>query len=468
MSDGRPSDAMQPNSKRRAGGDQLTKDDISDGDDDEGVDPGSWKPVDPEIAKRRKVKVRRAGGPAEPALVPEEPVSSGPPAAAAANPFAGIALAAPAAATANPFAGFNLMAPAGDQAKAANGDVDKADMTGGVAAASEDKATAKPAGTPAASGIGFGSTVASGGSAWAALASSSTPTSGFGGFAAAAAAGATPGSGSTAGGFGGGGFGGFGGTGGFAAGGAAAAAAAAAGGGAGNGADAPGGAATPLFGSSLKSSGFSFGTGSFPAPKATPPGASSGGADGDGGGEGGDGEGGNVEVFGESTAEFRPVVEMPDATKVVTGEEDESVRFTAPSTLFEFDGATNKWRERGKGEFRLNTDKTGQARMVMRQAGNYRLLLNASVYPGMAVQKMAGDVGVSFACFNAAAAAEAAAATPEKKDEASAAGATLATWALKIKSREQVNRLHEELTSLNAAKGAEVAATGAATGEQAV
>lgn len=68
-------------------------------------------------------------------------------------------------------------------------------------------------------------------------------------------------------------------------------------------------AATPLFGSVGKSSGFSFGTGSFPAPKATPDATKNGGE----GGEGGDGDGGNVEVFGESTAEFKAVVELPDS-----------------------------------------------------------------------------------------------------------------------------------------------------------
>ena len=44
--------------------------------------------------------------------------------------------------------------------------------------------------------------------------------------------------------------------------------------------------------------------------------------------------------------------------------------------------------------------------MVMRQSGNYRLLLNAKVYAGMALQRMAGDVGVTFACANAASAAD--------------------------------------------------------------
>ena len=45
--------------------------------------------------------------------------------------------------------------------------------------------------------------------------------------------------------------------------------------------------------------------------------------------------------------------------------------------------------------------------MVMRQSGNYRLLLNAKVYAGMALQRMAGDVGVTFACANVASADQA-------------------------------------------------------------
>lgn len=67
------------------------------------VNPGEWKPVDPEIAKRRRVKVRRAGE----AAAPPEPVGAAAPAAS--NPFAGIALSAPGA---NPFSGFNLVPPA--------------------------------------------------------------------------------------------------------------------------------------------------------------------------------------------------------------------------------------------------------------------------------------------------------------------------------------------------------------------
>ena len=116
----------------------------------------------------------------------------------------------------------------------------------------------------------------------------------------------------------------------------------------------------------------------------------------------GDGGEESVEVFGDSTAEFRPVVQLPEKQRV-NGEEDESVAFSggfldgggpvqgketmptrdcyqsalvvsprpseyfslcvctaADSTLFEFDSTSSKWRERGKGEFKLNLDKSGQ------------------------------------------------------------------------------------------------------------
>ena len=38
--------------------------------------------------------------------------------------------------------------------------------------------------------------------------------------------------------------------------------------------------------------------------------------------------------------------------------------------------------------------------MVMRQTGNYRLLLNAKVFAGMASQLMPGGGGVTFGCAN--------------------------------------------------------------------
>jgi Ran-binding protein 3 len=88
---------------------------------------------------------------------------------------------------------------------------------------------------------------------------------------------------------------------------------------------------------------------------------------------------------------------------IETGEENEKTVFTADGVLFEFlqrDG----WKERGKGEVKLNlpvSDKAKKPRLVMRTKGNYRLVLNASLYPDMALKDM-DKRGVTFKCLNSA------------------------------------------------------------------
>ncbi|RCV18149.1 hypothetical protein SETIT_3G277300v2 [Setaria italica] len=84
---------------------------------------------------------------------------------------------------------------------------------------------------------------------------------------------------------------------------------------------------------------------------------------------------------------------------VETGEENEKAVFTADSALYEYlDGG---WKERGKGEVKLNVPVSGgeRARLVMRTKGNYRLVLNASLYDDMSLKDM-DKKGVTFACMN--------------------------------------------------------------------
>ncbi|XP_021731953.1 nuclear pore complex protein NUP50A-like [Chenopodium quinoa] len=94
---------------------------------------------------------------------------------------------------------------------------------------------------------------------------------------------------------------------------------------------------------------------------------------------------------------FRSMPEVPTET----GEENEETVFNADSALFEFlDGG---WKERGKGEVKLNVLKgeTQKARLVMRAKGNLRLILNASLFPDMKLTKM-DKKGITFACVNIA------------------------------------------------------------------
>ncbi|KAL6497046.1 hypothetical protein OROGR_028975 [Orobanche gracilis] len=115
----------------------------------------------------------------------------------------------------------------------------------------------------------------------------------------------------------------------------------------------------------------------------------------------------NSSIFGTSVANtdasksegsrFPPMQEVI----VETGEENEKAVFSADSVLFEFiDGG---WKERGKGELKVNvsTTGTGKARLVMRARGNYRLILNANLFPGMKLTNMEKK-GITFACVNSA------------------------------------------------------------------
>ncbi|KAL3631856.1 hypothetical protein CASFOL_024840 [Castilleja foliolosa] len=115
----------------------------------------------------------------------------------------------------------------------------------------------------------------------------------------------------------------------------------------------------------------------------------------------------NSSIFGSSASsavitksegnKFPPMQEI----SVETGEENEKAVFTADSALFEFtDGS---WKERGKGELKVNipTGGAGKARLVMRARGNYRLILNASLFPDMKLTNMEKK-GVTFMCVNSA------------------------------------------------------------------
>jgi len=89
---------------------------------------------------------------------------------------------------------------------------------------------------------------------------------------------------------------------------------------------------------------------------------------------------------------------MPEGP-VETGEENEQAVFTADSAIYEYlDGG---WKERGRGELKLNIPVTGgeRSRLVMRAKGNYRLILNASLYDDMTLKDM-DKKGVTFACIN--------------------------------------------------------------------
>ncbi|XP_074571809.1 nuclear pore complex protein NUP50B-like [Curcuma longa] len=111
---------------------------------------------------------------------------------------------------------------------------------------------------------------------------------------------------------------------------------------------------------------------------------------------------GSSPSLGSTTDTSKSLKLSKQETPLETGEENEEAVFTADAIMFEYmDGG---WKERGKGELKLNVSvsDTEKARLVMRAKGNFRLILNASLYPDMSLTNM-DKRGITFACVNSAA-----------------------------------------------------------------
>ncbi|XP_055636873.1 ran-binding protein 3 [Toxorhynchites rutilus septentrionalis] len=70
-----------------------------------------------------------------------------------------------------------------------------------------------------------------------------------------------------------------------------------------------------------------------------------------------------------------------DEVETITGEEDERNVVEINCKLFAF--AKSNWEERGHGTLRLNDKDSRESRVVFRQAGNLRVIINTKVWSGM-------------------------------------------------------------------------------------
>ncbi|KAK6124944.1 hypothetical protein DH2020_041313 [Rehmannia glutinosa] len=108
----------------------------------------------------------------------------------------------------------------------------------------------------------------------------------------------------------------------------------------------------------------------------------------------------NSSIFGTSVANIQSKSEGSKFPPMQEEKKKKAV-FSADSVIFEYtDGV---WKERGKGELKVNvsTSGAGKARLIMRARGNYRLILNASLFPDMKLTNM-DKKGITFACVNSA------------------------------------------------------------------
>lgn len=84
----------------------------------------------------------------------------------------------------------------------------------------------------------------------------------------------------------------------------------------------------------------------------------------------------------ESTAIFKPVVELKEEVKVATGTENEESIFKMRAKLFRFDKEENMWKERGTGDLYMMRDTLAEdpamrkIRLLMRREQTLKTCLN--------------------------------------------------------------------------------------------
>ncbi|EFN63981.1 E3 SUMO-protein ligase RanBP2 [Camponotus floridanus] len=91
---------------------------------------------------------------------------------------------------------------------------------------------------------------------------------------------------------------------------------------------------------------------------------------------------GEVDNEQEHDPHFEPIVPLPDAIEVRTGEEDEEKVFCNRAKLYRYDNATKEWKERGVGEMKiLYHAGHGSYRLLLRREQVHKVVCNFLVTP---------------------------------------------------------------------------------------
>jgi E3 SUMO-protein ligase RanBP2 len=99
----------------------------------------------------------------------------------------------------------------------------------------------------------------------------------------------------------------------------------------------------------------------------------------------------------EPTAQFEPVIPLPDLIETKTGEEEEDVLFTHRAKLLRYDAETKEWKERGIGEMKVLAQKADptKARLLMRREQIFKLCCNMPITKELKFTKMK-ETALSF------------------------------------------------------------------------
>lgn len=84
------------------------------------------------------------------------------------------------------------------------------------------------------------------------------------------------------------------------------------------------------------------------------------------------------------TAEFKPVIPLPELVELKTGEEGENIMFEERAKLHRFDSEGKQWKERGVGKVKILQDPTtGKVRILMRREQVLKVCCNHFVTADM-------------------------------------------------------------------------------------
>ncbi|XP_014212224.1 E3 SUMO-protein ligase RanBP2 isoform X2 [Copidosoma floridanum] len=86
---------------------------------------------------------------------------------------------------------------------------------------------------------------------------------------------------------------------------------------------------------------------------------------------------------------FEPIVPLPDAIEVRTGEEDEEKLFCQRAKLYRYDQNTKEWKERGTGEMKLlHNVQHGTYRLLLRREQVFKVVCNVRLTADLEFHKM--------------------------------------------------------------------------------
>ncbi|XP_011864224.1 PREDICTED: E3 SUMO-protein ligase RanBP2-like [Vollenhovia emeryi] len=86
---------------------------------------------------------------------------------------------------------------------------------------------------------------------------------------------------------------------------------------------------------------------------------------------------GEVDNEQEHDPHFEPIIPLPDAIEIRTGEEDEEKVFCHRAKLYRYDNTTREWKERGIGEMKiLHHAGHGSYRLLLRREQVYKVVCN--------------------------------------------------------------------------------------------